>query len=91
LKDKPLCNFGNEQSMFNQRIYESELFNDEGNLNPCYTSNNTLIVGVYIRTYKYDEGLTLYNNNIKYLLYFILFYIYFIFIFIYFFIIVFKK
>ncbi|ORY63607.1 hypothetical protein LY90DRAFT_505263 [Neocallimastix californiae] len=62
-EDKPLCNFGNEQSMFNQRIYESELFNDEGNLNPCYTSNNTLIVGVYIRTYKYDEEQ--YKNELK--------------------------
>ena len=49
--------------MFSQRIYKSELFNEKGNLNPCYIINNTLIVGVYICTYKYDEGMNLYNNN----------------------------
>jgi hypothetical protein len=54
-EDKPFCYFENEQSMFSQRIYKSELFNEKGNLNPCYIINNTLIVGVYICTYKYDE------------------------------------
>ena len=63
MKDKPFCYFENEQSMFSQRIYKSELFNEKGNLNPCYIINNTLIVGVYICTYKYDEGMNLYNNN----------------------------
>jgi len=54
--------FNNEKNSYNQKIYKSELFNVGGNLNPLFIENNTIVIGVFIRTYKYDKGLNLYNN-----------------------------
>jgi hypothetical protein len=54
-ENKHMNYFNNEKNSYNQKIYKSELFNVGGNLNPLFIENNTIVIGVFIRTYKYDK------------------------------------